>query len=109
MDDAPTEDQIYQAAIRWCGEKDRETFPEDVEYFRHNWSSLPGLRKYVDDVVRADTLAERDALLEAGDALSFAAQTSGGVAGRDEGLVNAIDGWAKARAALDATKGHIER
>lgn len=32
-------------------------------------------------------------LKRAGDTLSFAAQTSGGTAGRDDGLVAAIEGW----------------
>ena len=41
-----------------------------------------------------------DRLIEAGNALSFAAQISGGVAGRDEGIVIAIEGWTKARDAL---------
>lgn len=45
--------------------------------------------------------AERDRLREAGDKLSFAAQTTGGVAGRDEWLVAAIEGWQRARAALE--------
>jgi hypothetical protein len=35
-------------------------------------------------------------LLAAGNVLSFAAQTSGGTAGRDEALVAAIDAWAAA-------------
>lgn len=38
-------------------------------------------------------------LMKAGNSLSFAAQTSGGTAGRDEGLVAAIDGWTQALAA----------
>jgi hypothetical protein len=36
---------------------------------------------------------ERDRLREAGNALSIAAQTTGGVAGHDAGLVAAIDFW----------------
>jgi hypothetical protein len=47
----PTNDQVEKAAARWCGQKDRETFPEDMAYFRQNWSGLPGLRKYVEQVV----------------------------------------------------------
>lgn len=35
-------------------------------------------------------------LKKAGDALSFAAQTSGGIAGRDDSLVAAIEGWQQA-------------
>lgn len=38
---------VYAAALIWCGEKERETFIEDIEYFKHNWRSLPGLTSYV--------------------------------------------------------------
>lgn len=37
--------------------------------------------------------AEIGDLRKSGNALSLAAQTTGGTAGRDEGLVTAIDGW----------------
>lgn len=47
----PTNDQVEAAAVRWCGQKDRETFPEDIEYFRRNWSSFPGLKKFVEQVM----------------------------------------------------------
>lgn len=53
------------------------------------------------DDARAVALATAK-MLKAGDALSFAAQTSGGTAGRDGGLVEAIDGWTKARDAYKA-------
>lgn len=39
---------IKAAALTWCGEKDRETFLSDIEYFRENWEALPGLCAYVD-------------------------------------------------------------
>jgi hypothetical protein len=55
-----TRDQIYEAAIKWCGEKERETFNSDIEYFQHNWSSLPGLRAYVERVV-AEAISNRRA------------------------------------------------
>ncbi len=42
-----TYEMVEDAALRWCGQKDRETFPADMEYFRHNWRVLPGLRKFV--------------------------------------------------------------
>lgn len=45
---APTQQQIHAAAIAWCGSKDRETGNDDVLYFRHNWSALPGLRAWVE-------------------------------------------------------------
>ena len=47
--------------------------------------------------VAAMPLSSREAVLrEAGNRLSFAAQISGGTAGRDEGLVAAIEGWERA-------------
>jgi len=39
---------VHAAALKWCGEKERETFPEDIEYFEHNWRSFPGLRSRVE-------------------------------------------------------------
>jgi hypothetical protein len=54
---------VGAAAIKWCGEKDRETFPSDIEYFRTNWRALPGLRDYVlRALAPADGLAAVDAL-----------------------------------------------
>lgn len=50
---------VGAAAIKWCGEKDRETFQSDIEYFRTNWRALPGLRDYV---LRALALAPADGL-----------------------------------------------
>ena len=44
----PTKQQISRAAIRWCGNKERETDMDDIRYFEHNWRSLPGLRGYVE-------------------------------------------------------------
>ena len=43
------ESAVHRAAIKWCGEKERETFPEDTTYFKHNWRSLPGLNQRVID------------------------------------------------------------
>ncbi len=48
-------DEIYRAAIKWCGQKDRETFPEDVAYFQHNWTALAGLRSFVEAEVAGRT------------------------------------------------------
>ncbi len=50
----PSEEQIDKAATRWCGEKDRETFYEDILYFKNYWKYLPGLTKYVEEVIRED-------------------------------------------------------
>ena len=47
-----TQADIETAAVRWCGDKERETFPEDIDYFKHNWRALPGLRKYVEEAAR---------------------------------------------------------
>lgn len=44
----PTAAQINAAAIKWCGEKERETFMSDILYFKNMWHSLPGLRAYVE-------------------------------------------------------------
>ena len=45
---AGLEQFAYKAALEWCGEKERETFPEDIAYFMHNWRSLPGLKARVE-------------------------------------------------------------
>lgn len=46
-DREPTPEEVHRAAIAWCGQKERETFPEDVQYFEANWRALPGLLDYV--------------------------------------------------------------
>ena len=57
-----TSEQVYEAAIKWCGEKERETFNSDIEYFQHNWRSLPGLRAYVErEVAAAEAISNRRA------------------------------------------------
>ena len=38
---------VHSSAIKWCGEKERETSMDDVRYFEANWKALPGLRQYV--------------------------------------------------------------
>jgi hypothetical protein len=48
MDKEALRQAIDKAAIRWCGEKERETFMSDVLYFKNNWTALPGLRAYVE-------------------------------------------------------------
>ncbi|MDH7638976.1 hypothetical protein [Sphingomonas oryzagri] len=53
---------VYAAAIEWCGEKERETFPSDIQYFMHNWWEFPSFKS------RVERLAVRAALQEAGDA-----------------------------------------
>jgi hypothetical protein len=47
MEALDIDEAVYAAALTWCGEKERETFIEDIEYFKHNWRSLPGLTSYV--------------------------------------------------------------
>jgi len=50
-------------------------------------------------IARIEALeAENARLREAGNRLAFMAETSGGVAGRDDALVSAIEEWAKAKA-----------
>lgn len=44
----PTPDQIDAAATTWCGEKERETFHDDILYFRNRWRYFPGLYAYVE-------------------------------------------------------------
>ena len=61
--DAEIDKLVARAAIKWCGQKDRETFPEDGIYFKMNWNALPGLRQFV--LIEAATTitrltAERD-------------------------------------------------
>ena len=62
-----TEADIYEAALQWCGEKDRETSLDDIRYFQNNWSALPGLRRRVQAFARhreqavQEAVAERDA------------------------------------------------
>ncbi|ABF71341.1 p093 [Rhizobium phage 16-3] len=53
MDPEVLRKAVNRAAIRWCGEKDRETFMGDIIYFRANWSALPGLKKYVEEELAA--------------------------------------------------------
>jgi len=50
-----TNDVVYRAALAWCGKKDRETFPEDIAYFKNNWRALPGLRAYVEAEARSSS------------------------------------------------------
>jgi len=38
---------VGQAALKWCGEKERETSLDDIRYFEANWWALPGLKHYV--------------------------------------------------------------
>lgn len=47
-----TQADIHAAALQWCSEKDRETFPEDVDYFKCQWWALPGLRARVEAAAR---------------------------------------------------------
>lgn len=53
MDPEKLRKAINRAAARWCNDKDRETFMEDIIYFRNNWSSLPGLNRYVEEEMAA--------------------------------------------------------
>lgn len=59
-------------------------------------SRMKERRSFSADV--ATLRAEVERLREAGDRLSFCAQTSGGTAGRDEDLIASIDRWQEVRA-----------
>ena len=68
------------------------------------WAQFRDRAKEASDRILADAdriKALNARLRKAGDRLSFCAQTSGGSAGRDDDLVEAINGWAAARAALE--------
>ena len=65
------------------------------------FASIPDMRAHIDAQAATIARLERalhkvDKLLDVGNALSFAAQTTGGIAGRDESLVAAIDAWTAA-------------
>lgn len=53
---------VYEAAHKWCGQKDRETFNDDILYFSNNWSALNGLRAYVEKEITSRVLALRATL-----------------------------------------------
>jgi hypothetical protein len=81
----------------WCGTCGTEGPPEEAEAAAiAAWNRRAGHTAAAERIAGLE--AERARLLKAGNALSFAAQITGGVAGRDEGLVHAIDGWARAKA-----------
>lgn len=41
-----TPDEIYDAAVAWCGQKDRETFLDDIHYFQNNCRGFIGMRAF---------------------------------------------------------------
>lgn len=55
-----TPEEIHRAAIAWCGQKERETFPEDVAYFKYHWWSAPGLRKFAEEHAATGRAALRE-------------------------------------------------
>lgn len=62
-EEAPSRDVVMRAAHKWCGQKNRETSADDVRYFEANWSSLPGLKAFV-DVEMTPPTPNRDKLRE---------------------------------------------
>lgn len=38
---------VSEAATAWCGRKERETFSEDITYFKENWWALQGMQNFV--------------------------------------------------------------
>jgi len=64
MTDKPTVTQadIDRAVLQWCGEKDRETSNDDIEYFEANWRVIPGLRSRVENLAAHREAAIKEAL-----------------------------------------------
>jgi hypothetical protein len=44
---------VSNAAVKWCGEKERETSLDDITYFESNWRWMPGFKARVDAEVTA--------------------------------------------------------
>jgi multidrug resistance efflux pump len=53
---------VSLAALKWCGRKERETFMEDIEYFKCNWRSLEGMKATVAEVALEAIWEQRTAL-----------------------------------------------
>ena len=89
----PTKIEHKYTISDWCGR---------IEYAKYALAdAYPDLRAHIDAQAATIARLERalhkvDKLLDVGNALSFAAQTTGGIAGRDESLVAAIDAWTAA-------------
>jgi hypothetical protein len=49
---------VHDAAVAWCGRKERETGISDIEYFEHNWWAIPGLRGFVTEFAATRTIAK---------------------------------------------------
>lgn len=64
-----TQADVEAAALYWVSKKDRETFPEDIEYFRHNWRALDGMRHCVEAFARHRTQAEAKSKVEIAEAI----------------------------------------
>lgn len=45
-----TQEDIHNAALDWCGRKNRESFPDDIEYFKCNWRWASGMEALVNKV-----------------------------------------------------------
>lgn len=55
----PTKDEITRAAWAWRNQRGRETDSHDQRYFENYWSSLPGLRRYVEaEIAKRPTPAQ---------------------------------------------------
>ena len=51
---------VHEAAVQWCGEKDRETSMDDIRYFEQNWWALPGMKARVEHLAVRRILMEQD-------------------------------------------------
>lgn len=48
QESVPVSDEVIErAALKWAGNKERETFPEDIAYFKFHWGCFDGLKRYV--------------------------------------------------------------
>ncbi len=66
-----TQEDVYAAALQWCGEKDRETSLDDTRYFQNNWQHASGFRQRVEAFAshRTQALTTARAEAEAKDAI----------------------------------------
>ena len=89
-----TPDLVERAAVTWCSIKERETFPEDIAYFRANWDNFNSFRKLVErekDICRRHTMRAIIEHLEETEAnLSVAVSEVADLAGRVQELQEAL-------------------
>ena len=65
MQDNVTQADIQNAALYWVGQKDRETFPEDIAYAEANWQIIAPVKSLAEAFARhrlASTTAQSEAV-----------------------------------------------